>query len=216
MGREVIPHCASCGDKSCRVGKDCFDNADRHRVLYQDSEIGRLHKAAAAVEARHYGKEPRIREVILLARELGLRRLGLAFCVGLAEEARVIADILSREFEVISVCCKLCGIEKKAMGLERIEPHEDMEIMCNPAGQAAMLNGAGSELNIVCGLCVGHDAVFSMASRAPVTTLIVKDRVLAHNPVGAVYSRYIRRTLLPEEEAAETPDTHRTTRKGGP
>ena len=73
--------------------------------------------------------------------------------------------------------------------------------MCNPAGQAAMLNEAGSQLNIICGLCVGHDAIFSRASRAPVTTLIVKDRVLAHNPAGAIYSRYIRRTMLPENES---------------
>ena len=216
MDREVTPCCALCGNKSCRGGKDCFGDADRHRVLYEDSEIARLHKAAAAVEARHYGKEPRIRELILLARELGLRRLGLAFCVGLAEEARVIADILSREFEVVSVCCKLCGIEKKTMGLEQVDPDKDMEIMCNPAGQAAMLNEAGSQLNIVCGLCVGHDAVFSMTSQAPVTTLIVKDRVLAHNPVGAIYSRYIRRTMLPEEGAMEAPRADRTDWKGAP
>jgi uncharacterized metal-binding protein len=216
MGRGLRPRCASCGNKSCRVGKDCFGDADRHRALYEDSDIARLHKAAAAVEARHYGKEPRIREVILLARELGLRRLGLAFCVGLEQEARVIADILSREFEVVSVCCKLCGIEKKTMGLEQIDPDKDMEAMCNPAGQAAMLNKAGSQLNIICGLCVGHDAIFSTASQAPVTTLIVKDRVLAHNPVGAIYSRYIRRTMLPEEEATEAPNAGRTDGEGVP
>ena len=216
MGRDVTPCCALCGSKSCRAGKDCFGDADRYRVLYEDSDIARLHKAAAAMEARHYGKEPRIREVILLARELGLRRLGLAFCIGLAEEARVIADILSREFEVVSVCCKLCGIEKKTMGLEQIDPDKDLEVMCNPAGQAAMLNEAGCQLNIICGLCVGHDAIFNMASQAPVTTLIVKDRVLAHNPAGAIYSRYIRKTLLPEEEATEVPDTNRTIGKGTP
>lgn len=27
-------------------------------------------------------------------------------------------------------------------------------------------------------------------SQAPVTTLVVKDRVLAHNPAGALYSAY--------------------------
>ncbi len=41
--------------------------------------------------------------------------------------------------------------------------------------------------------CVGHDAVFAKASEAPVTTLIAKDRVLAHNPAAAIYSRYIRK-----------------------
>ena len=115
-----------------------------------------------------------------------------------ADEARTIADILSREFDVVSVCCKISGLAKEPLGLERINPDDDGEIMCNPAGQAMVLNDAGTELNILCGLCVGHDAVFSMVSRAPVTTLIAKDRVLAHNPIGAVYSRYIRRRLLPD------------------
>jgi len=69
----------------------------------------------------------------------------------------------------------------------------DRESMCDPAGQADLLNRAGSELNILCGLCVGHDAIFSMVSRAPVVTVIAKDRVLGHNPAAAIYSQYIRR-----------------------
>ncbi|MGB2986544.1 MAG: DUF1847 domain-containing protein [Phycisphaerae bacterium] len=198
MEHKATPRCASCQTRDCYGGKDCFGKADRHRALYEDPQIARLHKAASAIEARHYCKEPRIREVMLFARELGYRKLGLAFCVGLAAEAQTIADILAGEFEVVSVCCKLCGLDKKSLGLEQIVPDKERETTCNPAGQAAMLNEAGTQLNILCGLCVGHDAVFAMTSRAPVTTLIVKDRVLAHNPVGAIYSQYIRRTLLPE------------------
>jgi uncharacterized metal-binding protein len=37
-----------------------------------------------------------------------------------------------------------------------------------------------------------------MISRAPVITLIAKDRVLAHNPAGALYCRYVRRRFLDE------------------
>ena len=198
MGHEVTPRCASCKSKDCTEGKDCFSDADRQRTLYEDPQVARLHKAASAIEARHYCKEPRIREIMLFAREMGYRRLGLAFCVGLAEEARIIADILAQKFDVVSVCCKLCGIAKTTFGFEQIVRDKDPEVMCNPVGQATLLNEAETELNILCGLCVGHDAVFGMTSRAPVTTLIVKDRVLAHNPVGAIYSRYIRRTMLPE------------------
>ena len=198
MGHEMTPRCASCKIKDCTEGKDCFSDADRQRTLYEDPQVARLHKAASAIEARHYCKEPRIREIMLFAREMGYRRLGLAFCVGLAEEARIVADILAQKFDVVSVCCKLCGIAKTTFGFEQIVRDKDPEVMCNPVGQATLLNEAETELNIVCGLCVGHDAIFSMTSRAPVTTLIVKDRVLAHNPVGAIYSRYIRRTMLPE------------------
>jgi uncharacterized metal-binding protein len=36
------------------------------------------------------------------------------------------------------------------------------------------------------GLCVGHDSLFIRHSQGLVTTLVTKDRVLAHNPVGAL------------------------------
>ena len=58
--------------------------------------------------------------------------------------------------------------------------------MCNPISQAEMLNRTGCELNIVLGLCVGHDGLFFRHSQGLATTLIAKDRVLAHNPVGAL------------------------------
>jgi uncharacterized metal-binding protein len=199
MDVDETTRCAACQSQDCRGGKDCLGAADRHRALYTDGGLASLHRAAAAIEARHYCREPRIREVMLFAREMGFRRLGLAFCIGLTEEALMIADILGREFDVVSVCCKVCGIAKRELELEQIHPEKELEVMCNPAGQAEVLNEAGTELNILCGLCVGHDAIFGLRSEAPVTTLVVKDRVLAHNPVGAIYSRYIRRTLAPEE-----------------
>lgn len=200
MDRMPNPHCVSCQTKNCRNGKDCFSAAARHQELYRDQQIARLHQSASAIEARHYCKEPRLREVTLFAEELGIQKLGLAFCIGLASEAGAIEAVLSRDFEVISVCCKVSGIQKKSFCLEQIRPEAD-EVMCNPAGQAELLNRAGTELNILCGLCVGHDAIFSMVSRAPVTTLIAKDRVLGHNPVAAVYCPYIRRKITADDPA---------------
>jgi uncharacterized metal-binding protein len=47
-----------------------------------------------------------------------------------------------------------------------------------------------TELNVVVGLCVGHDTLFTKHAAAPVTTFAVKDLVLAHNPLGAIYSGY--------------------------
>ena len=196
-------HCASCETRLCRDGKDCFAVSEGHRVLYEDGQTAQLHGGASAIEARHYCKEPRLAEVILFAEELGFRKIGLAFCIGLASEAGVIAEILARHFDVVSVCCKVGGIVKRTFELEQINSRNQKEVMCNPAGQAQLLNDAGTELNILCGLCVGHDAIFSMASNAPVTTLIVKDRVLAHNPIGAVYCQYLRRKLEGDGRAAD-------------
>ena len=59
--------------------------------------------------------------------------------------------------------------------------------MCNPIAQAKLLNEEKTDFNIVLGLCVGHDTLFFKSSEAPVTVLAVKDRALAHNPLGALY-----------------------------
>jgi len=188
----VSPQCAQCESKKCRDGKDCFSKIGNHKQLYQDSDIAGMHRAASVIEAKYYSKETRLGEVILLGKQLQYQKVGLAFCIGLSEEAKVVDEILSKHFEVVSVCCKVCGIDKKDFDLPQILS-ERQEVMCNPAGQAQLLNDAKTQLNILCGLCVGHDAIFTKVSDAPVTTLIAKDRVLAHNPAGAIYSRYIRK-----------------------
>ena len=53
--------------------------------------------------------------------------------------------------------------------------------------QARYLNSLGTDLNIMMGLCVGHDSLFIRNSEAPVTVMVVKDRVLGHNPAAALY-----------------------------
>lgn len=71
--------------------------------------------------------------------------------------------------------------------------------MCNPIGQAMALNEAGTELNILMGLCVGHDTLFYKFCKGFCTVLVTKDRVLAHNPAGALYETgsFYRRLLQP-------------------
>ena len=59
--------------------------------------------------------------------------------------------------------------------------------MCNPILQAKQLNAEKTDLDVVIGLCVGHDSLFYKYSDAVVTTLLTKDRVLGHNPVAALY-----------------------------
>ena len=67
---------------------------------------------------------------------------------------------------------------------------DGFEAGCNPVVQAAVLNSEELDLHIIVGLCIGHDIQFNMHSRAPTTTLIVKDRVTGHNPVISLYSGY--------------------------
>ena len=73
--------------------------------------------------------------------------------------------------------------------------------MCNPILQAKMLEHEGTELNIVMGLCVGHDSLFYKYSTAITTTLVAKDRVTGHNPAAALYNAesYYRKKLFGSE-----------------
>jgi len=184
--------CALCEDKDCYEGKDCTDIKDEVKGEYKGEDLKTL-KVSTGIESEFYMKKTRLEELIIYAKRMGHKRLGIAFCIGLEKEAKVIHDILSKQFEVHSVCCKVCGIDKSMFDLKRLHESSETEAMCNPIGQARVLNDEGTDLNIILGLCVGHDTLFTKHSKAPVTTLAVKDRVLGHNPLAAIYSNYLKK-----------------------
>ncbi len=186
--------CGICPDKRCYEGKNCtkLGISQIKEVIDQFDE--RILQVSAEVERNGYMRLTRLEELIEFGRRMGFRRLGVAFCIGLSDEVKLLHEVLSGEFEVESVCCKVCGIEKSDFGLAKMKEGW-YEAMCNPVGQALLLNEKETELNIIFGLCLGHDLIFTKYSKAPVTTLVVKDRVLAHNPLGALYSGYWQKRL---------------------
>lgn len=209
------PACASCGhegvkkvcvDEDGLSSKGCptiaydnvFSEADKE---YDRVEIREFARQASRQEAdcyanrhqRPYVMQPtktRIVEIYEFAEKMQYRRLGLAFCLGLAKEAGIVEQILKeRGFEVVSVLCKAGRTSKDRIGIEdedKIYRGTD-ESMCNPIFQAKLLNHEKTELNILLGLCVGHDSIFFKYAQAPTTVLAVKDRVTGHNPLAAVY-----------------------------
>jgi len=209
------PACASCGHeaamKACVDEKglgskgcptlaydDVFAEADRE---YDRPEIREFARQASRQEAdcyanrhqRPYVMQPtktRIVEICEFAEKMRYRRLGLAFCLGLAKEAIIVEEIFKdRGFEVVSVLCKAGRTSKDRIGImdeDKIFRGTD-ESMCNPIYQAKLLNHEKTELNILLGLCVGHDYIFFKYAQAPTTVLAVKDRVTGHNPLAAVY-----------------------------
>lgn len=159
-------------------------------AVYEEPENQDFYVKASEIEARGYGEWVRLREIIELCKSMGYRKVGLAFCKGLRKEAKVAADILREHgLEVVSVICKAGGIDKTEAGIgEQMKLHPgEFDPMCNPILQAKLLNEQKTEFNIALGLCVGHDSQLYKYSDALVTTLVAKDRVLAHNPVGALY-----------------------------
>lgn len=160
------------------------ETLDKYRSDPEDSLIA---KASAAVEYEHYCKATRVEEICAFAEKIGAKKLGVATCVGLLKEARAAAAIFRHKgFEVCGVACKAGAVRKTEIGLdpkqEELGPH-----ICNPILQAEYLNKEKTDLNIVIGLCVGHDSLFYKYSDALCTTLVTKDRVLGHNPVAALY-----------------------------
>lgn len=161
--------------------------------------------AAAEIEGLYYGKLTRVEEIIAFAKRIGAKKIGIATCIGLIEETRVFSKILSAKgLESYSVICKVGSIDKTEIGVpaEYKVQKGCHESLCNPILQARLLNQANTDLNVVVGLCVGHDSLFIKHSDAPVTTLITKDRVLGHNPAAALYTSgfYYKRLLQEEKE----------------
>jgi uncharacterized metal-binding protein len=103
---------------------------------------------------------------------------------------------------MISMNCKAGGVPKEEIGIKDEEKiyQETNEAMCNPIYQAKLLNHEKSEFNILLGLCVGHDSLFFKHAQAPTTVLAVKDRVMGHNPLAAIYlsESYYRKIKFPE------------------
>lgn len=197
----MIGNCADCKNHICAAkGISCTKVDEKQIINSYSEEEHKIMQAAAFVEATYYSQLTRLEETAEFARQMGYKKLGLAFCIGLNKEAHLIKKFLAKDFEVVSICCKNCAIAKDKLQLKKINPQSKTESMCNPKQQAQFLNDAGCDLFISYGLCVGHDAIFNKNCNGPVTTLVAKDRVLAHNPLGVVYSRYWRKKLKLMEE----------------
>ena len=207
--------CPLCGVKACSAepgAKDpppfcpMTDDAelleDVERAYTENEEVHRLALESARTEAAGYGRTTRIEDIMDFARRIDAKVLGIAHCTGLMQEAKAAREIfLANGFEVHAVCCKVGSISKESVGLkdeEKVRPGQH-ESLCSPVGQAALLARAGTQLNVVIGLCVGHDSLFFKHSEAPATVLIAKDRVLGHNPAAALYTSHSYYRRLTEE-----------------
>jgi uncharacterized metal-binding protein len=171
-------------------------------------EDERLARVAAEVEGLCYEQQPggavharwtRVEDTVALAKRMGWKRVGIATCIGLLDESARLAEILEAQgLEPVSVCCKVGSVDKGQLGIGeefKVRPGT-FEPLCNPAAQAAILNRVGTDMNVIMGLCVGHDMLFTKHADAPTTTLVAKDRVTGHNPVAALHgSRFYYKRL---------------------
>lgn len=195
---DIKRSCIDCGTTNCNLQDSvypdfCLTTGMDEKVLtramaaYENPEDRKMSQVSASVEHDGYMQWTRVEELMVFSERMGYKKLGIATCVGLIRESRTLAQILRNHgFEVFGVACK-CGVQKKASvgcdpSCDELGPN-----MCNPVLQAELLNEEGTDFNVTMGLCVGHDSLFYKHSKAPVTTLVAKDRVLAHNPCAALY-----------------------------
>lgn len=177
--------------------KDVYEKA---MAELREPENNRIAIAAAEVEYEGYGRRCRVEEVIQFAHKIGAKKLGIATCLGLASESQMLTRILRLNgFEVVGAICKSGATPKVDIGIPQACEAVGVN-MCNPILQAELLNDAGTDLNLIMGLCVGHDSLFIKHSKALCTSVVTKDRVLGHNPAAALYQAegYYKRLLEPQ------------------
>lgn len=195
--------CAWCSVEAC-----CHDSKDnlplfcpmdnspevysKALAIVNSPEYSSFYQESARIEHDGYGRWPRVRETLELIKRMGYKKVGLAFCHGLVQEAKAFAEICrDNDIELVTAMCKTGGCDKCHAGIrdeEKLRPGQ-FEPMCNPVAQAMILNEAGTEFNVLLGLCVGHDSLFYKYSEALCTTLVVKDRATGHNPAVALYQK---------------------------
>lgn len=197
--QEIKHSCVDCGTQNCKFKNRTYpdfcptvnlEDADLQWALERYDE-GRNHDimvASAEVEFEGYCQWTRVQEIMEFAHKIGARKIGIANCIGLINEARTFARILrANGFEPYAIICKVAGKAKSSIGIPK-QCEEIGAAMCNPILQARLLNEAKTDLNVVIGLCVGHDSLFYKYSEAYVTTLVTKDRVTGNNPAAALYT----------------------------
>ena len=187
-------HHTASGTVEKRKPDYCPTNVDQEGIdagvaKYADAENREVALAAARTTTAGYHKWTRVETICGFAKEMGFKKIGIATCISFVDHARTLSAILeSHGFEVASAACMVGSVPKEEIGLpdaEKIIPGRP-ETMCNTITQAELLNRAGCELNVLLGLCVGHDSLFFRHSEGLVTVLVAKDGALAHNPVGAL------------------------------
>ncbi len=197
----------ACRDKNGKAPRFCptrqlTEVIRKSQDPYKDAYIREFARQASIQEGEGYinreSRPPvrhpaktRLQEISEFAGKMGYQRLGLAYCIGLQAEVAALTTVLEAHgFTVVSVVCKVGCTPKEEIGVtdkEKVCPGQ-FESMCSPITQAEVLNEAQVDFNITVGLCVGHDSLFFRYAQAPTTVFAVKDRVLGHNPLAAIYT----------------------------
>ena len=209
VNSNITLSCSDCGQEHCGRRNSFYpefcltthlsqEEIDEVWALYNEPENKKMSVISAQIESDFYCRYTRVEEIVVFCHRMGYKKIGIATCGGLLYEARIFAQILRKnDLEPYGVVCKVGSFDKVDVGVPAEDAVRTGPVMCNPIMQAKILNRAETDLNVVLGLCVGHDTMFYKYAEAPCTTLITKDRALCHNPAAAIYQTqgYFRKLL---------------------
>jgi uncharacterized metal-binding protein len=191
-GADKVIDCIQCVERVCLSGGCCTTQFGNLFPLEKYAKLQHSMEVTIDISAETDRKLCRIAEFIYYCIGMEYKHIGVAFCVEMFKEAEILTRLLRRFFKVSPVCCKIGGHEKHDLITA------SHGILCNPIGQARVLNELKTDINVSLGLCIGVDLIYAQHSVAPTSTLFVKDKSLANNPVSALFSKYYINEILRE------------------
>lgn len=168
--------CALCKSFMCRSGtregtpENCpmGDDFPEFGDLYGEEADLAFLGTSALIESGGYCQWTRLNEIREFSLRMGFKTLGLAHCPDMAGLAKKLATAFQE-----------VGVDPV------LPPPTDLD---DPAAQAVHFSEMGTELNVLGGMCVGHEALFLRSSSIPTVSLIARDSRLFHNPAAGIYT----------------------------
>jgi len=180
--------------KYCQANK-FLEEIENSKREYQKPDNISIYEAACIIGAVSDGFRPRVEEALHFSKHLKLTKIGFATCNAFENEMRILEKLFRQEgLEVVCAACQIGSVTAEEREIPELSDY--VNSTCNPIAQAEILNREQTELNFIVGLCLGHDILFTRYSTAPVSTLIVKDRMTGNNPAAALYGYHARRSLF--------------------
>ena len=179
--------CVKCTPKHCRSTESCgaekFES-DYLQSEYREFENEQFVKAAAdLVDNGKAGSLSRLQEIIEFIKLMNYKKIGLAYCYGMEKDAKTLKDIFKDEgISLTTVSCTVGGMAQNIVNSSSC----NLNVSCNPLGQAKQLIAENVDFVILMGICLGHDIILQKNLNMDFTTFVVKDRVHNHRPLTAI------------------------------
>ena len=179
--------CITCKTKKCKTLKSCgAENFVKEKLITEYAKPNNqllIQSAAELVDNGKAGNLNRLQEVTEFIKIMNYKKVGLAYCYGMENDAKLVKDLFANEnIKLSNVACSIGGVSQNSIN----ENCSIFNVSCNPIGQAFQLNSEGVDLTLIMGICLGHDILLQRNLKSDFTTITVKDRVFKNNPLQAI------------------------------